>query len=91
MASSQIIPHFEAKGVDVCGFNKKKIIVRSDFGIYIETDTFWPGTTNDVLTHPLHSRCRNGDHYIATDTEDMPESYGSVVHRVLSYPITAIT
>ena len=33
MASSQIVPHFEAKGVDVCGFNKKKIIIQSDIGI----------------------------------------------------------
>ena len=39
--------------VDVCGFNTKKITIRSDLGVYIETDTFRP------VPHEKSSWCSN--------------------------------
>ena len=83
MASSQIVPHCEIKGVDVCGFNTKKVIIRSDLGVYIETDTLrrpLPETLGNrvgIRIRPLHRKCMNGDHYVAIDS--IPMDYWSAL------------
>ncbi|KAI2661111.1 Protein pp71 [Labeo rohita] len=61
-----IIPRSKAKGTDICAFNNKYYIIRSDLGCYMQTSDLSKGS--DIFIFSLHPACQNGDHYIGGDS-----------------------
>ncbi|XP_028408059.1 uncharacterized protein LOC114530657 [Dendronephthya gigantea] len=63
---TRIVPHSIAKGVDICGDDNNYLyIVRSDAGVYMQSDNLNKGGNIEVFD--LHYACQWGDHYLAND------------------------
>ena len=65
----QISAYSKKKGVDICGLENDKVVVRADHACYamvlrLNKDL----DVSDV--QPLHQNCTNGDHYLALYDEE---------------------
>ena len=65
--SNQIVPQNEAKGIDICGSNGSKFIIRSDLNCFFEV-RFFSQCDDPIIIHPLHPNFMYGDHYLASDS-----------------------
>ena len=65
--SNQVVPHNEVKGIDICGSNGSKFIIRSDLNCFFEV-RFFSQCDDPIIIHPLHPNFMYGDHYLASDS-----------------------